>query len=206
MKAPGRPGPISTEIGSRQEKPSVWMRIGAERIDGIGSGELTAAGDAPCAWGPPGPLQAATIAIRARPAILMLVQRIASVRRYCRLRLGRGVSVFRMKSAVEFRPGLSMALRILALSPAALALLMYFVTPTYFRPMFESIVGWLLVSILATAICVGYGLVEVGIWLLRKGRVEPGVVALVGYLITWLVSIWIVVLGPAALILMKPRS
>ncbi len=83
---------------------------------------------------------------------------------------------------------------------------MYFVTPSYFRPMFESIVGWLLVSVLATAICVGYGLVEAGIWWFRKGRVVPGVLVLVCYLLTWLVAVWIVVLGPATLILMKPRS
>jgi hypothetical protein len=83
---------------------------------------------------------------------------------------------------------------------------MYFVTPTYFRPMFESIVGWLLVSIFATTTCVAYGLVEVGIWLFRKGRVVLGVLVLVGYSITWLVAASIVLLGPAALILMKPKS
>jgi hypothetical protein len=104
------------------------------------------------------------------------------------------------------RRRLSIALRLSALSPGVLAVLMYFVTPSYFRPMFESFVGWLLVTILATIICVGYGLVEVGISWLRKGRVVPGVTVLVGYLLTWLVAVWIVVLGPAALILLKPRS
>jgi len=47
---------------------------------------------------------------------------------------------------------------------------MYVVTPTYFRPMFESVVGWLLVSILATASFMAYALAEVGIWSFRKGR------------------------------------
>jgi hypothetical protein len=84
MKAPGWPAPISTKIGSRQEKPTVWTMIGAERIDGIGSGE-TAAGDGLCAWGAPGPVHAATTAIKARPAILMRVQRSAPARRYCGL-------------------------------------------------------------------------------------------------------------------------
>jgi hypothetical protein len=104
------------------------------------------------------------------------------------------------------RRGLSIALRISALSPGVLAVLMYFVTPTYFRPMFESIVGWLLLSLLATTICVGYGLVEAGIWLFRKGRAALGALVLVGYSITWVVAISIVLLGPSALILMKPRS
>jgi hypothetical protein len=99
-----------------------------------------------------------------------------------------------------------MALRIWALSPGVLAVFMYFATPTYFRPMFESIVGWLLMSIFVTSSCVAYGLVEVGIWLFRKARVVLGVLVLVVYSITWLVAVWIVLLGPAALRLMKPPS
>src|SRR5260370_34073553 len=82
MKAPGCPGPASMEIGSRQAKPSVSMRIGAERSDGIGSGELMATGDGGCGCAAPGPLQAATKAIKARPAVLMLMPRTAPGRRY----------------------------------------------------------------------------------------------------------------------------
>jgi hypothetical protein len=104
------------------------------------------------------------------------------------------------------RRGLSIALRILALSPAVLAALMYVLTPTYFRPMLDNFVGLVLLGILVSTICVGYGLVEAGIWLFRKGRVVLGVLVLVGYSITWFVAMWIVLLGPAALILMKPRS
>src|SRR5260370_44706 len=85
MKAPGCPGPISMKTGRRQEKPSVWMRIGAERNDGIGSGELMATGDGVCGCAAPGPVQAATTAIKARPATFMLVQRVAPERRYCRI-------------------------------------------------------------------------------------------------------------------------
>ena len=83
---------------------------------------------------------------------------------------------------------------------------MSLVTPTYFRLMLHTVIGWLLLGVVAAASCVGYGLVEVVIWLFRKGRVVLGVLALVGYSITWLVAVWIVVLGPAALILLKPRS
>jgi hypothetical protein len=104
------------------------------------------------------------------------------------------------------RRGLAIALRILALSPAALAVLMYVVTPTYFRPLFESIVGWLLLSLLATAICVDYALGEAVVWLFRSSRAMFGILVLVGYSITWLVALWVVTLGPAALILMKPKS
>ena len=90
--------------------------------------------------------------------------------------------------------------------PVVLALVMLFVTPTYFRPMFESIVGWLLLSVLAITIAVTSGLAEVGIRLFRKGRVLLGVVTLVGCSLTWLAATWIVLVGPAALILMKPPT
>jgi hypothetical protein len=83
---------------------------------------------------------------------------------------------------------------------------MYFVTPTYFRPMVESVVGWLMLIILSTIVGVGYRLVGAAIWLLREGRVVFGLLVLVGYSVTWLVAVWIVLLGPAALFLLEPRS
>jgi hypothetical protein len=98
------------------------------------------------------------------------------------------------------------ALRILVWSPALLSLLMFFVTPTYFRPMLENFIGLVLLGITFGALWVGFGLVEAAIWLYRKRRVALAVLVLVGYFITWLVAVSIVLLGPAALILMKPRS
>lgn len=83
---------------------------------------------------------------------------------------------------------------------------MLLVTPTYFRPMVQNFIGWLLLIIFATAVWVGHGLVELGIWLFRKGRVVFGVLVLVIYFMTWLVAVLIILLGPAALILMKPPS
>jgi hypothetical protein len=98
------------------------------------------------------------------------------------------------------------ALRIFVWCPALLALLMYFVRPTYFRPMFENFIGLVLLALLVGTLWVGFGLVEASIWLFRRGRVVIGVLALVGYSIAGLVAFSIVLLGPAALILMKPRS
>jgi len=106
--------------------------------------------------------------------------------------------VYRIKTAV--------AVRLLAVFPAVLALLMYIVTPTYFRPMVGSVVGWVLLSVFATMVFVGYRLAELGISLLGKARLALAVVVLAGFSITWLVAIWIVLLGPSVLILMKPRS
>ena len=39
--------------------------------------------------------------------------------------------------------------------PIVLATFMYFVTPTYFRPMFENFIGWILIAIGAFMIFVG---------------------------------------------------
>jgi hypothetical protein len=72
--------------------------------------------------------------------------------------------------------------------------------------MLDTFVGLVLLAILATTVCVGYGLVEAGIWLFRKGRVLLGVLVLIGYAITWMVAVCIVLLGPGALILTKPPS
>jgi len=44
------------------------------------------------------------------------------------------------------RRGLSIGLLILAVLPAFLAMLMYFVTPTYFRPMLDNFVGLLILG------------------------------------------------------------
>jgi len=83
---------------------------------------------------------------------------------------------------------------------------MFLVTPTYFRPMLGNFLGLVLLGILVATVCVGYGLTEAGIWLFGKGRVVLGVLAFVGYSITWLLAVYIVLVGPAALILMKPRA
>lgn len=108
------------------------------------------------------------------------------------------VSVWSIKTAVGLRLG--------ALSPAILALLMYVLTPTYFRPMVGTVVGWVLLTVLATIVGVSYRLAGVAISLLRNARAVLAAVALVGFSITWLVAVSIALLGPAALILMKPRS
>lgn len=100
---------------------------------------------------------------------------------------------------------IALGLRLAALSPVALALLLYVFTPTYFRPMLGSVVGWLLLSVFATTVFICNALAQDAISLFRKSRAVLGGAAVVGVCVTWLVSAGIVVLGPAALILMRPR-
>ena len=82
---------------------------------------------------------------------------------------------------------------------------MFVITPTYFRPMFTSVVGWILLSVSATAVFVSYKLAEAAIWLFQRARAVLAVVALVGFSVTWLAAVSIVLLGPSVLILMRPR-
>jgi hypothetical protein len=80
---------------------------------------------------------------------------------------------------------------------------MYFVARTYFRHMYDTYSGWALLGILFIATCVDFWLVDVAISMSRRGRDAIGILALVGYTIAWLVAFWIVLLGPAALLLLR---
>jgi hypothetical protein len=83
---------------------------------------------------------------------------------------------------------------------------MFLATPRYFRPVFETIVGLLLLGILVATMCVGYALLQAAARLFRKGSAALGVLLLAVYTMLWGFAVWIVMLGPAVLILMKPRS
>src|SRR4029077_9066900 len=96
------------------------------------------------------------------------------------------------------------ALRLWVLFPAGLALFMWLVTPTYFRPMYTSLVGFVLLGVLATMTVGGYAFIEFAVWLARRGHVVVGVLVGVAYGVMGpFRAMWLVLLGPAALILMS---
>jgi hypothetical protein len=93
----------------------------------------------------------------------------------------------------------------LALSPLALAAVMSLVTPTYFRPMFENFIGLLMLAVVGVLSAAGlvlatWGLADVGAQRQRRGWVKVAV-GLAGFALPALI---IVIIGPAALILMMP--
>lgn len=94
-----------------------------------------------------------------------------------------------------------------ALSPFGLAIVMFFVTPTYFRPMLGSVVGLILLFVAAnlTGLGVFLGLAAVSTVERRKTRLG-GALLILQVLFCWLPALAIVLLGPAALILMHPRT
>lgn len=87
MNSPCGPSPTPSDIGSRQEKPSLTAGIGSGLEDGLGLvaglglgeliafGDAEAAGDATSALSVAGVPQAHTNAINAKPANFMLFER-----------------------------------------------------------------------------------------------------------------------------------
>ena len=101
---------------------------------------------------------------------------------------------------------LAIALALVAVSPTFIGLFMFFLTPTYFRPIFESSVGFLLLGILVVAIGAGYAVLRVAVRLFRNRSGGFGFLVLAVYAMFWGFALWIVLIGPAVLILLQPRS
>jgi hypothetical protein len=100
------------------------------------------------------------------------------------------------------------AARVWTLFPLGLALLMFVVTPTYFRPMWSSSLG---IGLLVGGLVLvggGYGATELAVrWMKRGGwRLGLGITVIVVAYFVQFVTLWIILLGPALLILLSPRQ
>lgn len=104
------------------------------------------------------------------------------------------------------RRRLAIALVVVAVSPTFIGLIMFFVTPTYFRPMFENVVSLVLLGILVGAVGAGYAVLRVAVRLFRNRSGGFGFLVLAVYAMFWGFALWIVLIGPAILILLQPRS
>jgi putative effector of murein hydrolase LrgA (UPF0299 family) len=84
---------------------------------------------------------------------------------------------------------------------------MFFVTPNYFRPMLGNVVGLVLLFVAGnlTGLGVLLGLAAVRTVERRRTR-QGGVLLILQVLFCWLPALAIVLLGPAALILMHPPN
>jgi len=104
------------------------------------------------------------------------------------------------------RRRLAIVLGVVAVSPTFIGLIMFFVTPTYFRPMFENVVSLVLLGLFFAAIGAGYVLLRFAAGLFLKGSAALGVLLLAVYTMFWGLALWIVLIGPAVLSLLQPRS
>lgn len=79
------------------------------------------------------------------------------------------------------------------------------VAPTYFRPMFTSIVGWVMIFVAASLIGGGFHLTRLATRWMARGRAYMAVgmgIIVIAFLVQF-VTYWIVLLGPAVLIVMS---
>lgn len=94
-----------------------------------------------------------------------------------------------------------------ALLPVGIAIVITVVAPTYWSPMF-SLAGLALLAVCIAAIGVSLALAAVARRFARptRGAVLGGLgIILVALLVQW-VTLWIVLLGPALLVLINPRQ
>ena len=92
-----------------------------------------------------------------------------------------------------------------AVLPVGLAIVMAVITPTYWRPMF-SVAGVVLLTLGIVAIAVSIGLAAIVQRFARptRGAVLAGLGLVTVALIVQFLTLWVVMLGPAVLILLKP--
>ena len=85
---------------------------------------------------------------------------------------------------------------------------MAIITPTYFEPMFASVVGWLMLAVGATIVGGGAVVSLLAVtWMKRGGGfMAAGIVVLIVVFLAQFFTLWIVLLGPALLILLRPAN
>jgi hypothetical protein len=100
------------------------------------------------------------------------------------------------------------AMRIWVVFPLGLGVLLAILTPTYWRPVLSSALGIAILTAGAIVIAGGFVLTEVAGRLMRRGggRLAAGVGLLAGTFFLQFITLWIVLLGPAILILVNTKQ
>ncbi len=101
--------------------------------------------------------------------------------------------------------GLWLAFTSIVLGPAALALLIFAITPTYFRPFSRSVVGVAVLTGMSWIEAAAFGLTQFGVRQVARGRAGVGAVILAPAMLLAGVALFGVLLGPPTIILMAPR-
>jgi hypothetical protein len=94
-----------------------------------------------------------------------------------------------------------------ALLPVGIAVVMTFITPTYWRPMFSLAgLGLLAAGIVAIGVSVALAAVPRRFARPTRGALLAGLGIIMVAFLVQLFALWVVLLGPALLILLNPRQ
>lgn len=85
--------------------------------------------------------------------------------------------------------------------PVAFWLLLFVVTPVYFRVLVTTPVGWWVLAALVTAVAGTHLLVQFGVRLLTNSHPVAAGVCIAAAVVPWFASFWLIVLGPPMVIL-----
>ena len=91
-------------------------------------------------------------------------------------------------------------------SPVAVAIFFAVLTPTYYRPMFENFLGLVMLAMATILTTLSIFMGWAGTHYLGKLEGARAVLLTVPALVFTAPILWILILGPAALILMHPRT
>jgi hypothetical protein len=99
-----------------------------------------------------------------------------------------------------------MALRLLALIPIPIAVAMFVFAPTYTRPMVGSGLGIAILVLAVGFVAGGYALTAAAVRFVRSRRIGVGLLlALVSVFFCTFPALWLVLIGPAAVILIQKQ-
>jgi hypothetical protein len=99
-----------------------------------------------------------------------------------------------------------MALRLLALIPIPIAVAMFVFTPTYTRPMVGSGLGIAILVLTLGFVAGGYALSAAAVRFVRSRRIGVGLLlAIVSVFFCTFPALWLVLIGPAAVILIQKQ-
>jgi hypothetical protein len=99
-----------------------------------------------------------------------------------------------------------LAVTVTAFVPVALGLLIFAITPTYFRPLVMMAAGRSVFIALVVAIAATQGLVQLGARLVTKSQNVAGAVLIALAILPWCVTFALVLFGPPSVILASPRE
>ena len=99
-----------------------------------------------------------------------------------------------------------LALTLVGLSPVAFGLLIFVITPTYFRPLYANAQGWATLAGFGVAVILATGAAQLAIRAFRHGQGLAGAALSTLTAICVLPALLFVILGPPIAVLLRPAS